>query len=473
MKLFHVLILFMMALGGNAYSQIIVTNPGTGPARPPIDPPPVDNPIPVRPTTPDGTGIFDGTLYQYCGPSGYKCNLMRSNAVSVMLSESKAYSAKQLKAHQTSLDTEMGKLDKDLESARSGVVGENSPAGQVLKEKLATAANKKAQAASISDETLAFQIKATNEQSSNIDVSFGLAYKEQDKREYREEARKVELVVVNRFLNSKIKTEMERADAIEAQINRGNFSNKEGRLEMVGASRAAFEISAQSLSQGDVGKSDFALKVGTGMLDMAISVTPFLGWGKDMYEAAFGKNLITGEELSGFERSMAVVGVLTAGIGSKLAIAGKGAVLIGVIKSAKGADEAAEAAKIVDRATDFVQSANALGWKSTREAFDDMGQVVKNLAKEGKLPPNYITKYEAQKLGWDPKKGNLGEVAPGKVIGGDVYKNRNGKLPDGDYREADVGFRGGFRGSERVVYSSDGGKVYFTNDHYESFTEVK
>lgn len=373
------LIIILMTLGTHAYSQIVVTNPGTGPVRPPIDPPPVDNPIPVRPTTPDGTGIFDGSLYEYCGPAGYKCNLMRTDAVSKMLDESRAYSAKQLKAHKDSLDAEMAKLDSDLNAARSGVVGENSPAGQVLKGKLANAANTKAQAIAVSDETLAFQIQASQEQSSSIDVGLGLAFKEQDKKEYREEVRKVELVVANRFLDAKLKTELNRADAIESQINQGNFSNKQQRLELVSAGRAAFQISAQSLAEGDLGKSDFALKVGTTMLDVAISVTPILGWGKDLYEASFGKNLITGEELNGFERSMAVIGVLTGGLGSKLAIAGKGIILARVIKSARGADEAVEAAKIVKNASDAIESARKvpsvdIPWGS--------GKAVQEISKE-------------------------------------------------------------------------------------------
>ena len=39
-----------------------------------------------------------------------------------------------------------------------------------------------------------------------------------------------------------------------------------------------------------------------------------------------------------------------------------------------------------------------------------------------KLPSNYITKSEAQKLGW--QGGPLKKYAPGKSIGGDVFTNR-------------------------------------------------
>ncbi len=90
----------------------------------------------------------------------------------------------------------------------------------------------------------------------------------------------------------------------------------------------------------------------------------------------------------------------------------------------------------------------------------------------GKLPPNFITKSEAQKLGWDSEKGNLDRVAPGKSIGGDVFGNREGLLPakaGRTYYECDVGYTGGYRGGERIVYSNDG-LIYYSSDHYASFT---
>lgn len=88
------------------------------------------------------------------------------------------------------------------------------------------------------------------------------------------------------------------------------------------------------------------------------------------------------------------------------------------------------------------------------------------------LPNNYITKSEAEKLGWDSSKGNLWEVTDKKSIGGDRFGNREGKLPKAEgrqYYECDVNYNGGFRGAERLVYSNDG-LIYYTKDHYESFT---
>ena len=87
------------------------------------------------------------------------------------------------------------------------------------------------------------------------------------------------------------------------------------------------------------------------------------------------------------------------------------------------------------------------------------------------LPPNFITKSEARKLGWDSSRGNLWDVAYGYSIGGDSFGNREGLLPESrgrDYFECDVNYAGGYRGGERIVYSNDG-LIYYTGDHYESF----
>ncbi len=92
----------------------------------------------------------------------------------------------------------------------------------------------------------------------------------------------------------------------------------------------------------------------------------------------------------------------------------------------------------------------------------------------GTLPNNFITKSEAKALGWDNKKGNLWDVASGKSIGGDYFGNYEGLLPDEKgrkYTECDVNYEGGYRGSERIIFSNDG-LIYYTNDHYKTFTQL-
>ena len=89
----------------------------------------------------------------------------------------------------------------------------------------------------------------------------------------------------------------------------------------------------------------------------------------------------------------------------------------------------------------------------------------------GHLPDNFITKKEAQALGWDSREGNLWDVAPGMSIGGDVFGNREGLLPGKKgrvYYECDIDYEGGYRGGKRIVFSNDG-LIYYTQDHYETF----
>lgn len=89
-----------------------------------------------------------------------------------------------------------------------------------------------------------------------------------------------------------------------------------------------------------------------------------------------------------------------------------------------------------------------------------------------KLPSNYITKKEAQSLGW--KGGPLKSYAPGKSIGGDVFTNRQGVLPkiNSKYIECDIDANGTSRGAKRIVYSTEDYRVYYTEDHYNTFKEL-
>ena len=61
-----------------------------------------------------------------------------------------------------------------------------------------------------------------------------------------------------------------------------------------------------------------------------------------------------------------------------------------------------------------------------------------------KLPGNFITKREAERLGWK-HKGTLNEV--------------------------DIDYKTGNRNAKRLVYSNDG-LIYYTDDHYKSFEKL-
>lgn len=96
-------------------------------------------------------------------------------------------------------------------------------------------------------------------------------------------------------------------------------------------------------------------------------------------------------------------------------------------------------------------------------------KVISYVKQNHELPEYYITKNEAKRLGWNPSKGNLCDVLPGKAIGGDHFGNREGKLPKGQkYFEADVNYNCGNRNADRIIFTKNG-DVYLTKNHYKSF----
>jgi len=100
--------------------------------------------------------------------------------------------------------------------------------------------------------------------------------------------------------------------------------------------------------------------------------------------------------------------------------------------------------------------------------------VVSYLQQHHRLPDYYITKKQARSQGWDARSGNLCQVLPGKAIGGDVFSNREGRLPNAaqrQWREADINYQCGHRQSDRLLYSNDG-LIYVTTDHYQNMTRV-
>lgn len=107
-------------------------------------------------------------------------------------------------------------------------------------------------------------------------------------------------------------------------------------------------------------------------------------------------------------------------------------------------------------------------------SYTSMEKVADYIHTFGKLPSNYITKEEAYDLGWESSEGNLWDVAPGMSIGGNRFGNYEGLLPEADGRtwtECDIGYEGGYRNARRIVFSNDG-LIYYTDDHYESFTQI-
>ena len=103
---------------------------------------------------------------------------------------------------------------------------------------------------------------------------------------------------------------------------------------------------------------------------------------------------------------------------------------------------------------------------------DDVAAYVRRFG--GALPRNFITKAQARALGW--QGGPLEPFAPGKSIGGDRFGNYERRLPPprtGFYKECDIDTRGRPRGVKRLVFTQDGRRIYYTQDHYETFEEIQ
>lgn len=127
----------------------------------------------------------------------------------------------------------------------------------------------------------------------------------------------------------------------------------------------------------------------------------------------------------------------------------------------------AEAEKPPEVPEDDESSPQQLPEDGTYTTKDDVALYI---SQYGKLPSNFITKKEAQKLGWSG--GELESFAPGKCIGGDRFGNYEELLPEKEgrtYTECDIDtLHAPKRGAKRIVFSNDG-LIYYTEDHYESF----
>ena len=117
------------------------------------------------------------------------------------------------------------------------------------------------------------------------------------------------------------------------------------------------------------------------------------------------------------------------------------------------------------------QTAEPLATIAEDGAYTTKEDVSLYLYTYGHLPQNFITKSEARALGWSG--GGLDDYDYGKCIGGDRFGNNEGLLPESggrDYYECDIDtLHSDSRGAKRIVFSDDG-LIYYTDDHYESFS---
>ena len=149
--------------------------------------------------------------------------------------------------------------------------------------------------------------------------------------------------------------------------------------------------------------------------------------------------------------------------------------LLALLLSLMACGDAAQTIDTVQQAAQTVQEIAAAQEEETPDIEEDgtyttKEDVARYIHTYGHLPENFITKKQAQALGWEG--GSLEPYAPGKCIGGSRFGNYEGTLPEKDgrtYTECDIDTLGAEkRGGKRIVFSNDG-LIYYTEDHYETF----
>lgn len=102
------------------------------------------------------------------------------------------------------------------------------------------------------------------------------------------------------------------------------------------------------------------------------------------------------------------------------------------------------------------------------------------IVENHEIPRFYINKEEAKKKQFRNKLGNLCDACPGFAIGGDIFLNKEEKLPEGQlWMEYDVDFHcddqksSNYRNGNRLVVNyPDYSQIWYTSDHYGTFTQI-
>lgn len=128
---------------------------------------------------------------------------------------------------------------------------------------------------------------------------------------------------------------------------------------------------------------------------------------------------------------------------------------------------------------DYEITTNEVGYDPDDDWLDEKGyytseeDVALYIIEYHTLPDNFMTKKEAKSLGWTG--GGLDYYEEDACIGGDYFGNHEGLLPKvkgRTYYECDIDtMNAKKRGAKRIIYSDDG-QIYYTDDHYESFTLI-
>ena len=138
------------------------------------------------------------------------------------------------------------------------------------------------------------------------------------------------------------------------------------------------------------------------------------------------------------------------------------------VEETRAAKKSASEARASERGTESGSGITEDGTYTSRD------EVALYLHSYGKLPKNFISKKEAEEQGFRFGEGDFGEAFPGMSVGGSRFGNYEGQLPEKSgrrYYECDIDYQGWRRNAKRLVYSNDG-LIFYTDDHYKSFTQL-
>lgn len=195
----------------------------------------------------------------------------------------------------------------------------------------------------------------------------------------------------------------------------------------------------------------------TKFMNVTLDLVPIINIPKEIIQMVQGHEIAEEEKYKPSDYVMGIATVFSGGTIKTVKTIGK---VVGTVED------------IEKKAKNLEKAAKTTNFTKYPTGFDEVAKYVK---EHKKLPDNYITKEQAQALGWVSKDGNLHKVAPGKSMGGNIFQNKGNPLPNAPGRvwyEADINYLSGYRGNDRILYSSDG-LVYKTSDHYKTFTEIK
>ena len=387
----------------------------------------VSQPTPYRPR-PTSSRSSAGAFEDFCvSESPLGCNVMREETLKNWVDEERLSTQFEFSTRQQELAARESSLDRDLAALRSGGSMNGSGFGAAIQAKVNAASASKLRSVALAANRERVLADASAANHAAIDRAVAAAEVAVAKPELASSLASIDKSIGRYYISERLDHEYIRADSIESRIRTEGGQYERDRLMLASDGRYALDSARRSLELGLLERSQYALKLGARLLDVAIDFSPLLivaaapqatvaigvamavSFAKDYYEARTGRRLLGGEALTVTERSAAMLGAVLAvapvvGPSYKaLAAASEGlAIFADVAKTAKvearagsaavaelaslddavrGAGEVLDSAKKFgvpkERLSDFVDSVRLFG-----QSADEVGEAAATLTNK-------------------------------------------------------------------------------------------